>query len=112
MLLLLPTSSNKLLLQWQGCYEVVEWVGQNDYRIRVPEQGFWLYHVKFLKGWQEPEEFGWYNADMDWNEEGKEQSQDWQRQVATGLPASEWQLHHQIQQVLSEYPDAFHDTPG
>ena len=34
-LLLLPTDSNKLLLQWKGPYEVVEVVNRMDYRIDV-----------------------------------------------------------------------------
>ena len=34
-LLLLPTDSNKLLLQWKGPYEVVEVVNRMDYKIDV-----------------------------------------------------------------------------
>ena len=35
MLLLLPTDSNKLLLQWKGPFEVVEVLNKMDYRIDV-----------------------------------------------------------------------------
>ena len=34
-LLLLPTESNKWLLQWKGLYEVVEIVNRMDYRVDV-----------------------------------------------------------------------------
>ena len=34
-LLLLPTESNKLLLQWKGPYEVVEIVNRMDYKVDV-----------------------------------------------------------------------------
>ena len=34
-LLLLPTESNKLLIQWKGPYEVVEIVNRMDYRVDV-----------------------------------------------------------------------------
>ena len=34
-LLLVPTESNKLLLQWKGPYEVVEIVNRMDYRVDV-----------------------------------------------------------------------------
>lgn len=32
-LLLLHSSSNKLLVQWQGPYEVIKWVGEANYRV-------------------------------------------------------------------------------
>jgi len=34
-LVLLPTSENKLLIQWKGPFEVLEHVGGNDYRIQL-----------------------------------------------------------------------------
>ena len=37
MLLLLPTDTNKLLLQWKGPYDVARVVGPNDYK--VPMKG-------------------------------------------------------------------------
>ena len=52
-LLLLPTSENKLLARWQGPYEVVWKMGPVTYKIdlpgrRKPRQTF---HVNFLKEW-------------------------------------------------------------
>lgn len=32
-LLLLPSSSNKLLVEWQGPYEIIERVGEVNYRV-------------------------------------------------------------------------------
>ena len=37
-LLLLPTSHNKLMLQWKGPYEVVEVVNRMDYKVRVDDR--------------------------------------------------------------------------
>lgn len=73
---------------------------------------FWprLYCVNLLKAWQEREDPGYYNAEIDLDEEGREWSHELQAQVATGLPASKWQLH-QIKQVLVVYADMFRDTP-
>lgn len=85
-------------------------MGEVNYRIRVPGQGVRLYHVNLLKEWQEEEEPRQYNVEIDWDEEGRDRSQELQRQIVTGLPASSWQLH-QIQQVLNEYPDVFSDRP-
>ena len=47
-LLLLPTESNKLLLQWKGPYEVVEIVNRMDYRNDVDDV-VGTYHAKMLK---------------------------------------------------------------
>ena len=47
-LVLLPTDSNKLLMQWQGPYEVQEVVGLTDYRIWVGDK-LRLFHINMLK---------------------------------------------------------------
>ena len=51
-LLLLPTDSNKLLLQWKGPYEVVEVVNRMDYKIDV-NGVVSTYHAKMLKQYVE-----------------------------------------------------------
>lgn len=68
MLLLLLSSTNKLLAQWQGPYEAIEKVGNVNYHIWVPGQGVRLYHVNLLKAWQEPEEPVCYQVEIDWDE--------------------------------------------
>ena len=47
-LLLLPTESNKLLLQWKGLYEVVEIVNRMDYKVDV-DGVVGTYHANMLK---------------------------------------------------------------
>ena len=47
-LLLLPTESNKLLLQWKGPYEVVEIVNRIDYRVAF-DRVVGTYHANMLK---------------------------------------------------------------
>ena len=51
-LLLLPTESNKLLLQWKGLYEVVEIVNIMDYRVDV-DGVVGTYHAHMLKQYVE-----------------------------------------------------------
>ena len=51
-LLLLPTESNKLLLQWKGPYEVVEIVNRMDYRVDV-DGVVGTYHANMLKQYVE-----------------------------------------------------------
>lgn len=54
-MLLLPTSSNKLLAQWQGPYSVVRQVGPVTYEISHPDKGkvSQVYHINLLKEWKE-----------------------------------------------------------
>lgn len=47
-LVLLPTSSNKLLLQWRGPYEILEKVGNVDYRINMDGKTK-TFHANMLK---------------------------------------------------------------
>ena len=51
-LLLLPTESNKLLLQWKCPYEVVEIVNRMDYRVDV-DGVVGTYHANMLKQYVE-----------------------------------------------------------
>ena len=56
MLILLPTDSNKLLMQWRGPYTVESRVGANDYRVKMGSKTK-TYHVNMLKKYisREPE---------------------------------------------------------
>ena len=51
-LVLLPTSHNKMMLQWKGPYEVVEVVNRMDYRVKV-ENRVGIYHINLLKKYEE-----------------------------------------------------------
>ena len=50
-LLLLPTSTSKLLAQWQGPYRVLKKVGSIDYQIEMPHRRKkrQIFHVNLLK---------------------------------------------------------------
>ncbi|GFR70541.1 zinc finger protein [Elysia marginata] len=47
---LLPTDSNKLLMQWKGPFEVVATVGVNNYRINMAGK-VKAFHANLLKGY-------------------------------------------------------------
>ena len=55
-LILLPTDSNKLLMQWRGAYIVESRVGANDYRVKMKSKTK-TYHANVLKMYiaREPE---------------------------------------------------------
>lgn len=52
-LLLLPTSDNKLLAKWQGPYQIKKVVGPVTYQIEIPSrnQPLQTFHVNMLKKW-------------------------------------------------------------
>ncbi len=56
-LVLLPTSSSKLLAKWQGPFEVTRWVGELNYEVvRTDRSGsHQKYNVDHLKKWNEAE---------------------------------------------------------
>ena len=55
-MILLPTDSNKLLMQWRGPYTVKSRVGANDYRVKMGSKTK-TYHLNMLKKYisREPE---------------------------------------------------------
>lgn len=54
-LLLLPTSSNKLLSKWQGPYTIVRKMGPVTYKVHHPDKkkSYQTYHMNLLKEWKE-----------------------------------------------------------
>lgn len=56
MLLLLPTSTNKLLAKHKGPYTVVRKMGPVTYEVHQPDKrkAHQTYHVNLLKEWKEP----------------------------------------------------------
>ena len=55
-MVLVPTSECKFLAKWHGPYEVLERVGQVNYKVRQPGRRHCtqLYHVNLLKRWHDP----------------------------------------------------------
>ena len=65
-LVLLPTSSNKLLAQWQGPYEVVKRVGKVNYLVNMHDQRKKrrIFHINMLRRWHVPKATGYYCEDV------------------------------------------------
>merc|ERR1712074_434118 len=51
-LLLLPTSSNKLLAEWKGPFEIVRRINKVDYVVRIYDKER-VYHINMLKPFYE-----------------------------------------------------------
>ena len=55
MLLLLPSSTKKFVVQWQGTYQVTRLTGKVNYETRMPAKGGrkQVFHINHLRKWQE-----------------------------------------------------------
>ena len=55
-LVLLPSSTNKLLAKWQGPFPVVEKFSETTYRVRMEgsSRPMKIYHINMLKVWEAP----------------------------------------------------------
>ena len=76
---LLPTENNKLTLAWRGSYEVVEKIGQVDYKIRVTHDKIKTYHINMLKKYRQRKEQRIKNDDESGNISELEVSKDGHR---------------------------------
>ena len=119
-LLLLPSSTCKLLAKWQGPYTIVRKMGPVTYEVLHPEKKRTkqTYHVNLLKEWKErtaavtPSSLLVQQVDVPENEEGED--------GVEGLPtAAEPVVAHltseQVDQLLSvfkEVPSLFAARPG
>ena len=70
-LVLLPTSSNKLLAQWQGPNHVSCRVGEVDYEVYMPDKRKRkaVFHINMLKKWHSPEATCFWMAEDEGSDE-------------------------------------------
>lgn len=88
MLLLLPSSENKLLMSWQGPYVVSRKTRDVNYEVRIPGKGVKLYHVTLLKEWKTREYEVLYDAEPSWDQEGITCTEELKRQLEERIPPS------------------------
>ncbi|XP_068121096.1 uncharacterized protein [Hyperolius riggenbachi] len=55
-LVLVPTAESKFLAKWQGPYEIVEKMGDVNYKVHQPDKRkkIQIYHVNLIKAWKDP----------------------------------------------------------
>ncbi len=109
-LLLLPTSTNKLLLKWQGPYTVVRKMGPVTYEIHHPDKGkaTQTYHIDLLKEWKEPISKPETSLLIREVEEDQEDEQPEPVDLLHLEESKQAELHH----VLDQYPSLFRQRPG
>ena len=115
-LILLPTSQNKLMAKWQGPYRVVKKIGKVNYLIDLHDRQkqMRIYHVNLLKKWETPVSDCYYTTEVS-VEEDEEEGQDW-RATRKGEPKLGEQLTMQqkqdLQGLMAEFVDVLQETPG
>ena len=126
-LILLPTASNKLLMQWKGPFTIEKIVSTNDYGVNVNGK-VKTFHINMLKKYLQREDTATACAGIDITDvatiqedpeyekedllemtpvKGKESIED----IEIGDKIEEEQKH-QIIELIREYEDIFTDIPG
>ncbi len=116
-LLLLPTSTSKLLAKWQGPYTVVRKMGPVTYEVHHPDKGKarQTYHVNLLKEWKVPPGKGPETSllvrKVEVEEEEEAEDAKWQPSVVS-LTHLEDSKRKELQHLLSQFPAFFCQRPG
>ena len=117
-LVLLPTSTSKLMAQWQGPYQVIRRVGKVDYRIKMHDrrQKYKVFHVNMLRKWHTPAEPVYYMDDPQGHSEDDlpvwekdEGSRVEEVKVGSQLLGDQ---QEQLTHLLHEFSEIFQDKPG
>ena len=119
-LILLPTTANKLAAEWQGPYRIVKRVGEVDYVVHMHDRRkkIRLFHVNMLRKWQvhEPTDTGyWCEEVLETRDDdlpvwgGNDGSTFTEARLAGRLRQDQ---RATLQGVLEVFSDVFQDKPG
>ena len=118
-LVLLPTSTNKLLAQWQGPYQIVKRMGKVTYMVDMYDhrKRKRVFHVNMLKEFQVHRTTeSSYFVDTSGQDDGDEDILFWSDGAPEDQPLIGKQLDKkqllQLQQVLAEYSQVLQNQPG
>ena len=114
-LVLLPTTSSKLLAQWQGPYHVLCRVGEVNYEVYMPDKRKRraILHINMLK-WHQPETMCFWTVGIDPDEE--EVVPTWRGEESGRSPSVGIQLtvqqKRQLLELLSDFKSVMSDRCG
>ena len=115
-LVLLPTSTNKLLAQWQGPYQVIKRLGKVNYVIDMHDRKKRrrVVHINMLKRWHTPIFDGWAENHQVEDEEDIPDWRDRHSQATTPMLGKQLSTNqqHDLQELLKEVSPMFTDKPG
>ena len=117
-LVLLPTSTNKLLARWQGPYTITQRLGQVTYQIDMADRRKRkrTFHVNMLKKWSTPEAVANTLEEVTVEDDSEEIIFWKDGDVTKELPTLGDQLNEdqraQLTDVLNSFPDVMRNHPG
>ena len=114
-LVLLPTTHNKLLAKWQGPYKVVRRKGKVTYEVSMPgaRNKKKVFHINLLKKWFEPEETAFMVGNSEIGEDDDIPS--WRENGGSKFTVSEkltTEQRRQLEVLLKKFQDVFQKKPG
>ena len=105
-LVLLPTSSSKLLAQWQGPYEIIKPVGKVNYQVQMHDRRkkTRILHVNMLRRWHTPSSPNYLTKEIHHgnSEEMADDIPSWNDDKEEGRPKLGEQLQESQKEELSE----------
>ena len=119
-LVLLPTSTNKLLAEWQGPYTITRRIGKVNYEVLMPNRRkrHKIFHVNMLREWNSPttlscwaEEIVDDDSDCDGILTYSSQPDSVPQQPTTGAHLSETQTAD-ITSLLETFTSVLNEKPG
>lgn len=118
-LILLPTSTNKLLAQWKGPYKIVRKTGKVNYEVRISRRKKKVLHANLLKKWHDSgEDTSYFCGQISVEEEDSDESDltDWVDRKDENPVKINKQLkgeqRRQLQQVQDNFEEVLKGKPG
>ena len=119
-LVLLPTSTNKLLAQWQGPYKVKERVGNVNYLVEMHDRRkkHRIFHVNMLKKWYTPVGDAYLAMEDSPDVDNEEDVPVWNENdtLTESEPTMGSQLNlkqrQELEELLYEYREVMKNKPG
>ena len=116
-LVLLPTSSSKLLAQWQGPYPVIKAIGDVNYMIDMYDRRKRrrVFHVNMLKEWHVPNSVSYFSSEEGEGDSGSEDVPLWNDgggAPVLGKQLSEAQRQELLTLLTTKFSGVMQSTPG
>ena len=111
-LVLLPTTYNKLLAKWQGPNTVIRRMGKVTYEVDIPgsRSRRKIFHINLLKKWYESEETACMVRDTE-AEEDLDDIPSWKENIDSKITIN-GKLSTKQREQLQKYQDVFKSKPG
>ena len=113
-LILLPTSTSKLLAEWQGPYPVEKRVGKVCYQISMPDRRKQkkLFHINMLRKWHPPSAVSFTTKEVQDDDDDLELSYNEEEDMPLLNKDLTPEQSQELQYLLREFSDVLRKDPG